>query len=154
MILKVVFANNVDPDQTSLIRVQTDCLYAKIGLKKFARIFSRRHKQTTFSDAGFLGILRVKIDITVFYYSKAVLLLKFFIVCASLFSNVVVPHSSYLGVSGKLCFVIIPVSILYKSITGRYRPVSYPDGLITARYRFIKNASWDVIFVYLHLLIY
>ena len=30
-----------------------------------------------------------------------------------------------------------PVSILYKSIAGRYRPVSYPDGPITARYRFI-----------------
>ena len=28
--------------------------------EKFARIFSRRHEQTTFSDAGFLGILRVK----------------------------------------------------------------------------------------------
>ena len=28
--------------------------------EKFARIFSRRHKQTTFSDAGFLGVLRVK----------------------------------------------------------------------------------------------
>ena len=28
-----------------------------------------------------------------------------------------------------------PVSILYKSIAGRYRPVSYPDGPITARYR-------------------
>ena len=27
--------------------------------EKFARIFSRPHKQTTFSDAGFLGILRV-----------------------------------------------------------------------------------------------
>ena len=35
-----------------------------------------------------------------------------------------------------------PVSILYKSIAGRYRPVSYPDGPITARYRFIKNADW------------
>ena len=29
--------------------------------EKFARIFSRRHKQTTFSDAGFLGVLRVKL---------------------------------------------------------------------------------------------
>ena len=29
--------------------------------EKFARIFSRRHKQRTFSDAGFLGILRVKV---------------------------------------------------------------------------------------------
>ena len=35
-----------------------------------------------------------------------------------------------------------PASILYKSIAGRYRPVSYPDGPITARYRFIKNAYW------------
>ena len=29
-----------------------------------------------------------------------------------------------------------PVSILYKSIAGRYRPVSYPDGPITAHYRY------------------
>ena len=35
-----------------------------------------------------------------------------------------------------------PANILYKSIAGRYRPVSYPDGPITARYRFIKNAYW------------
>ena len=27
--------------------------------EKFARIFSRRHKQTTFSDAVFLGVLRI-----------------------------------------------------------------------------------------------
>ena len=32
----------------------------KNRLEKFARIFSRRHKQMTFSGAGFLGILRVK----------------------------------------------------------------------------------------------
>ena len=31
----------------------------KNRFEKFARIFSRRHKQTTFSDAGFLGALRV-----------------------------------------------------------------------------------------------
>ena len=37
-----------------------------------------------------------------------------------------------------------PVSFLYKSIAGRYRPVRVADGLITARYRFIKNASWEV----------
>ena len=36
-----------------------------------------------------------------------------------------------------------PASILYKSTAGRYRPVSYPDGPITARYRFIKNAYWE-----------
>ena len=38
-----------------------------------------------------------------------------------------------------------PASILYKSIAGRYRPVIYPDGPITARYRFIKNAYWDIV---------
>ena len=37
-----------------------------------------------------------------------------------------------------------PASILYKSIAGRYRPVSYPDGPITARYSFIKNAYWEM----------
>ena len=35
-----------------------------------------------------------------------------------------------------------PVSILYKSTAGRYRPVRVADGPITARCRFIKNASW------------
>ena len=39
---------------------------------------------------------------------------------------------------------LYPASILYKSIADRYRPVSYPDGPITARYRFIKNAYWVV----------
>ena len=37
----------------------------------------------------------------------------------------------------------IPVSILYESTAGRYRPVKVADGPIMARYRFIKNASWD-----------
>ena len=36
-----------------------------------------------------------------------------------------------------------PVSILYKSIAGRYRPVRVADGPMTARCRFIKNASWE-----------
>ena len=31
----------------------------KSRLEKFERIFSRRHKQITFSDAGFLGVLKV-----------------------------------------------------------------------------------------------
>ena len=38
----------------------------------------------------------------------------------------------------------IPITIHYKYIAGRYRPVRLADGPITARYRFIKNASWDV----------
>ena len=37
-----------------------------------------------------------------------------------------------------------PVSILYKSIAGRYWPVRVADEPITARCRFIKNASWGV----------
>ena len=36
-----------------------------------------------------------------------------------------------------------PASILHKSIAGRYRPVRVADGPITARCRFIKNASWE-----------
>ena len=40
-------------------------------------------------------------------------------------------------------FRINRVSILYKSIAGRYRPVRVADGPITARYRVIKNASWE-----------
>ena len=57
MILKVIFANSLDPDQTA----HTVCLHAKIGLKSLQE-FSADDipKQTTFSDAGFLGILRVK----------------------------------------------------------------------------------------------
>ena len=31
-----------------------------------------------------------------------------------------------------------PVSILYKSVAGRYRPVRVADGPITVRYRFIN----------------
>ena len=40
-----------------------------------------------------------------------------------------------------------PVGILYKSIAGRYRLASYPDGPITARYKFIKNASWGAAYI-------
>ena len=36
----------------------------------------------------------------------------------------------------------IPSKHSYKSPAGRYRPVSYPDGPMTARCRFIKNAYW------------
>ena len=46
--------------RSSLIWVHTVCLYAKCKFEKFARRCSRRHKQTTFSVADFLGALRVK----------------------------------------------------------------------------------------------
>ena len=45
--------------RSSLIWVHTVCLYAKCKFEKFARRCSRRHKQTTFSDADVLGALRV-----------------------------------------------------------------------------------------------
>ena len=53
----------MDPDKNAP-REQSDkgphCLpICKNRFEKFASIFSRRHKQMTFSDAGFLGILRV-----------------------------------------------------------------------------------------------
>ena len=47
-----------------------------------------------------------------------------------------------------------PASILSKSIAGRYRPVSYPDGPITARYRFIKNAYWKKVTLFHCLLVW
>ena len=50
----------------------------------------------------------------------------------------------YLNTKGKYGQLIHrnPASILYESTAGRYRPVSYPDEPITARYRSIKNAYW------------
>ena len=63
MNLKVIFANSVDPDQTAPEQSEQGphCLpVCKNRFEKSARIFSRRHKQMTFSDAVFLGTLRVK----------------------------------------------------------------------------------------------
>ena len=58
VILKVIFATSVEQSD-----LDPHCLpVCKNRFEKFARIFSRQHKQTTFSDAGFLGILRVKED--------------------------------------------------------------------------------------------
>ena len=49
VILKVISANSVDPDQSSLIWGHTVCLYAKIGLKILqeysAEDINRRHFQ-------------------------------------------------------------------------------------------------------------
>ena len=60
MILEVIFANSVDPDQQSDQGPHCLPVY-KNRFQKFVRIFSKRHKQRTFSDAGFLGILRVNV---------------------------------------------------------------------------------------------
>ena len=56
------------------------------------------------------------------------------------------------GIKIKTIVTRAPVSILYKSIAGRYRTVSYPDGPITDRYRFIKNASWGCVLPWILLL--
>ena len=53
------------------------------------------------------------------------------------------PLISYLYNLQPFCNGQSPVSILHKSIAGRYRPVRAADGPITARCRFIKNASWE-----------
>ena len=50
----------MDPDQQSDLGPHGLPVYKNV-FEKFARIFSRRHKQTAFSDAVFLGALRVKI---------------------------------------------------------------------------------------------
>ena len=50
----------MDPEQSDQ---GPHCLsVCKNRFEKFARIFSRRHKQMTFSDAVFRGILRVNAD--------------------------------------------------------------------------------------------
>ena len=57
---KVISANSVDPDQTAPLAGST--LFAgmqKIGLKSLQEYSA--DKQTTFSDAVFLGALRVKV---------------------------------------------------------------------------------------------
>ena len=58
--------------RSSLIWVHTICLYAKSMFEKFARRCSRRHKQMTFSDAGFLGALWVNVCsyIVLLFYSE------------------------------------------------------------------------------------
>ena len=48
--------------RSSLIWVHTVRLYAKCKFETFTRRCSRRHTQTTFSDADFLGALRVKVS--------------------------------------------------------------------------------------------
>ena len=60
MILKVIFANSVDPDQEQSDQGPHCLPVCKNRFEKSARIFSRRHEQATFSDAGFLGALRFK----------------------------------------------------------------------------------------------
>ena len=67
------------------------------------------------------------------------------IACAFANRMCLLQSSGYLNKDKRepLCWVnvLAPVSILYKSTAGRYQPVRVADGPITARYRFIKNAS-------------
>ena len=54
---------DLDQEQSDL---SPRCLpVCKNRFEKFARIFSRQHKQTTFSDAGFLGALRANISLSI-----------------------------------------------------------------------------------------
>ena len=69
--LNVIVANSVDPDQTSPLEAvwSGSILFAYMQkyFEKFARRCFRRHKQMTFSDVVFLGILKVKVMMMVFY---------------------------------------------------------------------------------------
>ena len=67
MILEVISANSVDSDQEQSDQGPHCLPVCKNRFEKFARIFSRRHKQTIFSDAGFLGVLRVNEYIFVYF---------------------------------------------------------------------------------------
>ena len=58
---KSYFCKQCGPRSDCSFDLGPHCLpVCKTRFEKSARIFSRRHKQTTFSDAGFLGALRVK----------------------------------------------------------------------------------------------
>ena len=65
--------------------------------------------------------------------------------CVFAWFVILLPTWGVWGVLGGTCSLMAliliiyktPASILHKSIAGRYRPVSYPDGPITARYRFM-----------------
>ena len=94
--------------RSSLIRVHTVCLYAKNGFEKFARIFSRRHKQTTFSDVGFLGVLRVNNNFLVLNVANNLLVRKcktIVLVSATFDKN---QRENFF-----LCFLQIPFSNVY-----------------------------------------
>ena len=47
-----------------------------------------------------------------------------------------------------LCFITVVLIISQLAFFINLQPVSYPDGPMTARCRFIKNAYWDVIKCY------
>ena len=65
-------ANSVDPDQTapgsSLFWVHAVCFYTLIHQLCWAIICSRQLQQMTFSDAFFLGALRIIVDLTLSLY--------------------------------------------------------------------------------------
>ena len=58
-------------------------------------------------------------------------------------------HVQYLWTITPYPTGVEPASIIYNSIAGRYRPVRVADGPITARYRFINNASGQTVITHL-----
>ena len=56
----------------------------KNRFEKFARIFSRQHKQTTFSDVVFLGALRVNKKLNTHNWWSLILLLSYSIAIVGL----------------------------------------------------------------------
>ena len=107
------------------------CLYGRVD---FTEKKKQKTKNTSQSVKTFMS--EITIDILSNFQEKSVE--EIWSVFISYFDSgiTVIPVKS-LSVKKEL-----PASILYKSIAGRYRPVSYPYGPITAHYSFIKNAYW------------
>ena len=94
----------MDPDQE-----QSDlgphCLpVCKNMFEKFARIFSGRHKQTTFLNAGFLGVLRVKV---------------LYITLKLLYLNRLCTHVSIVGWSIPVVFILTILEVSGKIIYNK-----------------------------------
>ena len=88
----------------------------KNKFEKFARIFSRRHKQTTFSDAGFLGALMVN---TISEDGRNMPLDVSFLIGNDLSKRVRGCHPQFLAVL-KLRTVVPKVDSYFKQAQNRY----------------------------------
>ena len=99
-----------------------------------------------YADTHTMTILRVATFIMVTSKKNTIRLMVIYLTYCGLFETTLMSIKEFVNIalSCKSVRQSRPARILYKSIAGRYRPVSYTDVPITARYRFIKNASWAI----------
>ena len=97
----------MDPEQSDL---GLHCLpVCKNWFEKFARIFCRRHKQTAFSDAGFLGALRVKVS----EYLEKILVLQLQLEQVDVASShIPAPAPSHISVHIKIQIAVLQSSFI------------------------------------------